>query len=82
MAVDGGRRAVGSPAGVCNAGVRVEDLLKIDVGLVDELLELGDLANLLEGKNLLLLVAIDGQTGRIVATVLETRETCECRPPR
>ncbi|CAF3449092.1 unnamed protein product [Fusarium graminearum] len=36
-----------------------DHLLEVKLGLVDELSELGDLANLLEGKNLLLLVAVD-----------------------
>lgn len=47
------------PAGVSNTGVAVEDLLEVDVGLVDEGLELGNLADLLESKHLLLLVAVD-----------------------
>ncbi|KAI6754186.1 hypothetical protein HG530_012700 [Fusarium avenaceum] len=38
----------------------VVDLLEVGVGLVNELSELGDLANLLEGVDLLLLVTVDG----------------------
>ena len=79
MAVDPRRRAVGGPSGVFNAAVRVEALLKVDLLGADELLELGDLANLLEGKDLVLLVAIDGNTGGVVAAVLETGETCSER---
>lgn len=51
---------MGGPSGVGNAGVGVKDLVKIDIGLVDELLELGNLAHLLEGENLVLLVTVDG----------------------
>lgn len=65
-------RTVGSPAGVCNTGVRVEDLGLVKLGLVDQLPQLGHLAHLFEGKDFLLLVAIDGKTGRVVAAVLET----------
>lgn len=76
VAVQTRRRAVGSPAGVCNAGVGVEDLVHIKVGLVHQLPQLGHLADLLEGKDLILLVAIDGKSSRIIATVLETGQTC------
>lgn len=72
VAVGGRGRTVGGPTGVSDTSVGIEDLLEIDVGLVNELPQLGDLANLLEGLDLLLLVAIDGQTSRVVATVLET----------
>lgn len=63
---------MGGPTGVCDAGVGVEGLGQVEVGLVDQLPQLGHLADLLEGKDLVLLVAIDGKAGRIVATVLET----------
>jgi hypothetical protein len=55
---------------VCNAGVRVEDLGLVEVALLDELLERGDLADLLDREDLVLLVAVDGKAGRVVATVL------------
>jgi hypothetical protein len=61
---------------VGNTGVCVKDLCKIGLLLLDELLQLGDLANLLEGKDLVFLVTIDGNTGGVVATVFETGETC------
>lgn len=67
------------PTGVCNAGVGVENLGHIEVGLVDKLPQLGNLANLLEGKDLVLLVAIDGKAGGIVATVLETGQACKSK---
>jgi hypothetical protein len=75
VAVQARRRTVGGPAGVGDTGVGVEDLGEVGLGLLDELLELGDLANLLEGEDLVLLVAVDSQAGGIVATVLETGQT-------
>ncbi|KAI1547229.1 GlmS Glucosamine 6-phosphate synthetase contains amidotransferase and phosphosugar isomerase domain [Pyrenophora tritici-repentis] len=65
---DGGG-AVGGPSRVGNAGVRVEDLVEVEVLLINKLLERSDLANLLDGVDLVLLVTIDGETGRVVATV-------------
>jgi len=56
--------------------VRVKDLGEVGLGLLNQSLELGNLADLLEGKDLLLLVTIDGKTGRVVTTVLETGKTC------
>jgi hypothetical protein len=70
VAVDARGGSVGGPSGVRNTGVRVEDLVEVEVLLVDELLERGDLADLLDGKDLVLLVAIDGETGGVVAAVL------------
>jgi hypothetical protein len=61
---------VSGPSGVRNTGVRVEDLVEVEVLLLDELLERGDLADLLDGIDLVLLVAIDGETGGVVAAVL------------
>lgn len=61
---------MGGPSGVCNTGVRVEDLGLVELALLDELLEGGDLADLLDGKDLVLLVTVDGETGGVVATVL------------
>lgn len=54
-----------------NASVRVKDLGLVCVGLGDELLELGDLANFFEGKDFILLVSVDSQTGTVVAPVFE-----------
>jgi hypothetical protein len=48
---------------VRNTGVRVEDLVEVKLLLVEELLQRGDLADLLDGVDLVLLVAIDGETG-------------------
>ena len=82
VAVDPAGRAVGGPSGVCNTGVVVEDLCEVGLLLLDELLQLGDLADFLEGEDLVLLVAIDGDTGGVVAAVFETGETCgreECQ---
>jgi hypothetical protein len=53
-----------------DAGVRVKDLRFVVLLLVDELLEGDDLADLLDGIDLVLLVAVDGQACRVVAAVL------------
>ena len=39
------------------------------------MLELSNLANLLESVDLVLLVAVDGQASGVVSSVLETRQT-------
>jgi hypothetical protein len=70
VAVDARGGAVGGPSGVRDTGVRVEDLVEVELLLLDELLECGDLADLLDGVDLVLLVAIDGKTGGVVAAVL------------
>jgi len=59
MAVLSARGAVSGPSGVCNTGVRIEDLGLVDARAVDEFSELGDLAHLFESKNLISLVTID-----------------------
>jgi hypothetical protein len=46
------------------------------VCLVDELPERGDLADLLDREHLILLVAVYGQAGGVVAAVFEAGEAC------
>lgn len=75
VAVEAGRGTVGGPTSVGNAGVGIENLVERRLRLLNELLELGDLADLFESKDFVLLVAVDGETSGIVATVLETGET-------
>jgi hypothetical protein len=53
---------VGSPTSVGNTAMCVKDLCEIGLLLLDELLQLGDLADLLEGKDFVSLVSVDGQT--------------------
>jgi hypothetical protein len=79
MAIEPGRTAVSGPAGVCNAGMAVKDLGQVDVRGIDELAELGDLANLLEGNDLVLLVAVDAETGRVVTAVFEAGQAIDER---
>lgn len=74
MAVDSRRLAMGSPAGMSNASMGVIDLGEVGLGLCNQLLQLGDFAHLLEGKDLILLVAVNSETGRVVATVFQTRQ--------
>lgn len=70
MAVDARRGAVGGPSSVSNAGVRVKDLCLVELGLLHELLEGGDLADLLDREHLVLLVTVNGETCRVVTAVL------------
>lgn len=79
MAIETGGGAVGGPSGVCNTGVRVEDLGEVWLLLLDQGLQLGDLADLLEGKDLILLISVYGETRRIVATVLQPGEAIDER---
>lgn len=59
MAIQSRRSAVRGPSCVCNTGVRIEDLGEIWLLLLDESLQFGYLAYLLESKDLVLLVTID-----------------------
>jgi hypothetical protein len=59
-----------SPSGVCNADVRVELECWVWLLLFDELLQLCDLADLLESVDFILLISVDCETCRVVATVL------------
>lgn len=77
MAIEAGWGAVGGPSGVCNAGVRVEDLGEVWLLILDQGLQLGDLADLLEGEDLVLLVAVYSQTGRVVAAVFEAGQSID-----
>jgi len=62
---------VGCPSGVCNTGVRIENLGHIWLLLLDELLQLDDLSDLLVSEDLILLVSIDGQTGTVISSVFQ-----------
>lgn len=62
VAVDTRRRAVGGPTSVGNTGMCVKDLCEVGLLVLDELLQLGDLANLLESEHFISLVSVDRQT--------------------
>jgi hypothetical protein len=70
MAIESGWLSMRSPSSVSNASMRIKDLVHVDAGVGNELLELGHLADLLEGEDFILLVSIDSQTSRVVASVL------------
>jgi len=53
--------------------MRIKHLGQIWLGLRNELLELGDLADLLESENLILRVTVYAKACRIIASVFETR---------
>jgi hypothetical protein len=77
MAVEAGRRAVSRPSCVCNTRVRVENLGQIWLFLLNESLQLCDLADLLESQDLILLVPIDCKTSRVVTTVFEAGQAVD-----
>jgi hypothetical protein len=71
MAVKTGRLAVSGPSGVCNAGMGVKDFGHVWLVRSNELLQLGNLANLLESVNFIFLVTVNSKTGRIISTVFQ-----------
>jgi hypothetical protein len=64
--------SVGGPTGVRNTGMRLKGLGHVIVAALNEFLQLGDFANLLECTDFVLLVAIHGHTGGIITTVLQS----------
>lgn len=62
VAVDTRRRTMGGPTSVGNTSVHVKNLCEVGLLVLDELLQLGDLANLLESVHLISLVSVDRQT--------------------
>jgi hypothetical protein len=75
VAVDAGRGPMGGPPGVSDTAVGVESLVEVKLGLIDELLQFGHLADLLERKDLILLVTIDSETGGVVPAIFEPGQT-------
>ena len=69
MAVEPRRLAMSSPSSMCDTSMGIIGLGKVWLGFCDQFLQLGHLAHLLEGKDLILLVTVDGETGRVVASV-------------
>ena len=74
VAVLAGRGTVSSPTGVRDTSMRLEGLGHVICALIDEFLQLGHLADFLECADFIFLVAIDGQTSRVVATVFQPGE--------
>lgn len=70
MAVQPRGRTVSSPSSMGDTGMGVENLGEVWFGLLDELLELSNLADLLESEHLVLLVAVDSYTSRVISTIL------------
>lgn len=71
MTIKPGWRAVGSPSSVCNASVRVEDFCEVRLALLDELFQLGNFSDLLEGHDLVPPIAVHSKPGRIVSAILQ-----------
>jgi hypothetical protein len=55
--------------------MRIERLFEVDTGFANQGFQFGNLSYLLKGKNLVLLVTVDGEPRRVVPTVLEPGET-------
>ena len=72
VAVQSAGLTVGSPSGMCDAGMRIEDLCHVHIGFLDEFSEFDNLAHLFECKDLIPLVAVDCETSGVVTSVFET----------
>ena len=55
--------------------MRLKGLGHVGLGVGNKLLQFGNLADLFERADFILLVAIHGHTGRVIATVLQSRQT-------
>lgn len=64
--------SVSGPTGVRDTSMRLEGLGHVVFALLDEFLQLGNLANFLESTDFILLVAIHSHAGRVIATVLQS----------
>ena len=72
MAIEARRLAMSSPSRVGDSGVRIEFFLHVGLSIVNKLLQLSHLAHFLECKDLILFVAIYGQTCGIIPSVFES----------
>lgn len=66
---------MGSPAGMSDASMRLKRLGQIGLIVCDKLLQLAHLADFLEGADLALLVAVHGQTSRVIASIFQPRKS-------
>lgn len=66
---------MGSPAGVGNTGMGVKGLGGIGIAFGDEMAETVDLADFFESQDFIFAVAVDSETGRIVASIFQPGET-------
>lgn len=57
--------------------MRVEDFVEIWSLICNELLQLGDLSDLLECKDFILLITVYCQAGRVVSSVLKPGEAID-----
>lgn len=76
MAVLTGWRTVSGPACVSDTSVGLESFFQVWFALRNEFLQLCNLSNFLVSRNFLSLVAIDGQSRGIIASVFESRKSC------
>ena len=75
MAIEPRRLTVGGPSRVSNTAVCVKGFAHIKARLGHQLPEFGHLAHLFECEDLILLVAVDCETGGVVTSVFKARET-------
>ena len=69
MAVGNGRRTMGRPTRVRNGHLGHKRLGGVHLCLCDALTKAGDLSYFLEEEHLTGLVAVDANTGRVIATI-------------
>ena len=79
MAILARRGSVSSPTGVSNARVGLEGFGQVWFAFRNELLQFRNLSHLLVSGNFFLLVAIDGQTRRVVTPVFKSGKSCKMR---
>lgn len=59
------------PASMGNAGMTVEDLVHVRLNLLDELIELRDLADFFESEDFILLVSFNGESCGVIASIFQ-----------
>ena len=71
MAIPARWLAVCSPSGMSDSSMGVKGFGQVGLLFVDKLFQLGDFADLLESKHLILFVTVNGKTCRILIPISE-----------
>ena len=71
------RSTMSGPACVSNTSVRLKSLGQVRLAFIDKLLQLCNLSDFFVGSHFFLLVAVNGKSGRVITTVLESRKSIE-----
>ena len=69
--------AMGSPASVGNASMRLKSLGQVRLAFIDKLLQLCNLSDFFVGSHFFLLVAVNGKSGRVITTVFLSCESVD-----